>query len=397
MAGGGATAGSAGIRIVWPARRPRSWCSKRRRAVSAEPASARRWSLCSASSRSRSARCRAAVAAAATCSASSLRRRAWPSSFSRLRMRSSAAASSPIAWRARSASWAVEESWRARSRRRACSAWARCSAMRRLRSRSSSDATSSSRTARASRRSSSNASTRCVSSATPRACSKSGGASGSSGSGSTVSGGGGRSDTGGDVGGGGDAGAGGGGPGGPADGVGAGGATVSVSEPSPGAGTATGRGTITVPNWSHVRPRSGAIQPGMVKLRRHTPGPVPPRLGGSGIAGYRWRRPSASMTSVGWPVLTGRRRRHRPVIRTVRFPPLSADHSTDSIDTADVPGNSLTPATVRRAADGCTAQSYLLPLSASFARAIARSGSAPRPADAAPRPDRRPAPTDAHG
>src|SRR6185312_4463047 len=47
------------------------------------------------------------------------------------------------------------------------------------------------------------------------------------------------------------------------------------------------------------------------------------------------------MTSVGWPVLTGRRRRHRPVIRTVRLPPLSADHSTDSIDTADVPGNSL--------------------------------------------------------
>ena len=55
--------------------------------------------------------------------------------------------------------------------------------------------------------------------------------------------------------------------------------------PSPGAGTATGSGTITVPNWSHVRPSSGAIQPGMVKLRRHTPGPVPPTLGGSGIAG----------------------------------------------------------------------------------------------------------------
>src|ERR1700744_5472894 len=47
------------------------------------------------------------------------------------------------------------------------------------------------------------------------------------------------------------------------------------------------------------------------------------------------------MTSVGWPELTGRRRRHRPVMRTVRFPPLSAAHSTASIDTADDPGSSL--------------------------------------------------------
>ena len=122
---------------------------------------------------------------------------------------------------------------------------------------------------------------------------------------------------------------------------------------SPGAGTATGSGTITVPNWSHVRPSSGAIQPGTVKLSLHRPGPVPPTLGGSGIAGKRWRRPSASMTSVGCPVLTGRRRRHRPVIRTLRFPPLTADHSTVSIATAEVPGNSLTSATVRSAADGC--------------------------------------------
>ena len=67
--------------------------------------------------------------------------------------------------------------------------------------------------------------------------------------------------------------------------VGGGGAAVSAIAPSPGAGTATGRGTITVPNWSQVRPSSGAIQPGMVKLSRHMPGPVPPTLGGSGIAG----------------------------------------------------------------------------------------------------------------
>ena len=74
-------------------------------------------------------------------------------------------------------------------------------------------------------------------------------------------------------------------PCGPKAGEGRCGGAEPAGAPSPGAGTATGNGTITVPNCSHVRPSSGAIQPGMVKLSRHRPGPVPPTLGGSGMAG----------------------------------------------------------------------------------------------------------------
>ena len=72
--------------------------------------------------------------------------------------------------------------------------------------------------------------------------------------------------------------------------------TRSRSGPAtPGAG----RGTVTVPSDSHVwPPRPGASDPGTEKLSRHIPGPAPPRLGGSGIAGKRWRRPSESITSV---------------------------------------------------------------------------------------------------
>jgi hypothetical protein len=66
------------------------------------------------------------------------------------------------------------------------------------------------------------------------------------------------------------------------------------------------------------------------------------------------------MTRVGWAVVIGRRRRQRPVIRTARLPPGSADHSTVSIPTAEGPDKSLIAATVRRWADGHGRRSRLL-------------------------------------
>ncbi len=108
------------------------------------------------------------------------------------------------------------------------------------------------------------------------------------------------------------------------------------------ADSGTGSGTVTVPSDSQVWPRSsGASSPGTAKLSRQVPGEAPTRLGGSGIAGKRWRRPSASMMSIVGPLTAGRRRRQRPLTWTVRLPPPASSHSTLSIPTAAVPGSSL--------------------------------------------------------
>ena len=48
-------------------------------------------------------------------------------------------------------------------------------------------------------------------------------------------------------------------------------------------------------------------------------------------AHIRWRPVSVSTTSIGCPRSSGRRRRHRPVTRTVRLRPPSATHSTASM------------------------------------------------------------------
>lgn len=68
----------------------------------------------------------------------------------------------------------------------------------------------------------------------------------------------------------------------------------------------------------------------MEKLIRHMPGAVPATLGGSGIAGNRWRRPWTSITSTGRPCQVGRRRQ-RPVTITVIDDSPAGSHSTASM------------------------------------------------------------------
>ncbi len=128
----------------------------------------------------------------------------------------------------------------------------------------------------------------------------------------------------------------------PAPGSGAGNGSAPDAA-APSGSTAGGSGTTTAPTCSQVRPpSSGARAAGTAKLIRHIPGPAPLRLGGSGMAGNRNRRPAASTTSTGCALQAGRRRRQRPVTRTVTFSPPSASHSTDSIPSTDgTPGGSV--------------------------------------------------------
>ena len=87
-----------------------------------------------------------------------------------------------------------------------------------------------------------------------------------------------------------------------------------------------GSGTITPPSWRNVRPgRTGASAAGTEKLMRHVPGAAPLSEGGSGMARNRWRPASVSTTSMAWPRSSGRRRRQRPVTRTVQGPPALGD------------------------------------------------------------------------
>ena len=110
---------------------------------------------------------------------------------------------------------------------------------------------------------------------------------------------------------------------------------------SAGEGTSpTGSRTITAPSCRNVPPASwGASSAGTVKLIRHVPGAAPISDGGSGIAGNRWRPVSVSTTSIACPRISGRRRRHRPVTRTVTPRPPSDTSSTASIPRAE--GRSL--------------------------------------------------------
>ena len=118
------------------------------------------------------------------------------------------------------------------------------------------------------------------------------------------------------------------------------GATGGGASPT-GAGTSpTGSGTIIAPSWRKVLPGScGASSAGTEKLIRHVPGAAPISDGGSGIATNRCRTVPVSTTSIAWPRSSGRRRRHRPVTRTVTLRPPSFTNSTASIPSAD--GRSL--------------------------------------------------------
>src|SRR5579884_1671696 len=96
-----------------------------------------------------------------------------------------------------------------------------------------------------------------------------------------------------------------------------------------------------------------ASSAGTEKVIPHVPGSVPVSDGGSGIAGTRWRCSPTSTTSSAGPRHSGRRRRQRPVTRTVTPPDDWGTRSMPSMPTAEgTPWMSLTPATVGNSADG---------------------------------------------
>ena len=102
----------------------------------------------------------------------------------------------------------------------------------------------------------------------------------------------------------------------------------------------TGSGTITAPSCRNVLPGScGASSAGTVNVIRQVPGAAPVSEGGSGIAANRCRTVPVSTTSIACPRSSGRRRRQRPVTRTVTLRPPSATSSTASIPRAE--GRSL--------------------------------------------------------
>ena len=113
-----------------------------------------------------------------------------------------------------------------------------------------------------------------------------------------------------------------------------------------------GSGTITPPSWRKVRPgqHRAPARPGPRSSSARCRAPRRSARAARAWPGIADARPSVSTTSVGCPRSSGRRRRHRPVTRTVTLRPPSATHSTASIPSEE--GRSVIGADGKARADG---------------------------------------------